>query len=425
MSAGRERPGRGPPTPSSSSPTASWYRPEDGRFSGVGDRALRALRGRLARRLDRIAPAGAGPGRGRGRRGAARRARRRRAGSASGSSAIRTGPTSARPSSRTSTGRSRRSCSGTRSSTCATPAPTLERAARLLAPGGVIVIAMPNPASLQARAVRRALARPRPAPPPGPRSRAGAARAATRARDSNPSGSAICAAARSYSAGCTASSAACPRPPRPLRRDPPARGAAGSRSRRRSGRLALSAAAVALPVAAVCAAAEAGLRRGRHRLRGGPPWLSGPRPSAGMPRPPCGQDDRRDAGAQRGEDARAHRRRDSPRRGRRGHPRRRPLHRRDARGRARARTCSVIWHPHNVGYGGNQKTCYLEALQRDADIVVMLHPDGQYEPALIPKLIEPILRGRGRPGARLAHDGRRAPRRRPGCPSTSGSPTAP
>jgi glycosyltransferase involved in cell wall biosynthesis len=53
----------------------------------------------------------------------------------------------------------------------------------------------------------------------------------------------------------------------------------------------------------------------------------------------------------------------------------------------------VIWHPHNVGYGGNQKTCYLEALQRDADAVVMLHPDGQYEPQLIPTLVEPILRG--------------------------------
>jgi glycosyltransferase involved in cell wall biosynthesis len=51
----------------------------------------------------------------------------------------------------------------------------------------------------------------------------------------------------------------------------------------------------------------------------------------------------------------------------------------------------VIWHPHNVGYGGTQKTCYLDALQRDADAVVMLHPDGQYEPSLIPKLVEPIL----------------------------------
>jgi glycosyltransferase involved in cell wall biosynthesis len=53
----------------------------------------------------------------------------------------------------------------------------------------------------------------------------------------------------------------------------------------------------------------------------------------------------------------------------------------------------VVWHPHNVGYGGNQKTCYLEALQRGADIVVMLHPDGQYEPSLIPELIAPIARG--------------------------------
>ena len=53
----------------------------------------------------------------------------------------------------------------------------------------------------------------------------------------------------------------------------------------------------------------------------------------------------------------------------------------------------LIWHPHNVGYGGNQKTCYLEALQRGADVVVMLHPDGQYEPALIPRMVEPILAG--------------------------------
>ena len=60
---------------------------------------------------------------------------------------------------------------------------------------------------------------------------------------------------------------------------------------------------------------------------------------------------------------------------------------------ARGLDVRVIWHPHNVGYGGNQKTCYLEALQREADIVVMLHPDGQYEPALIPQLIEPIQSG--------------------------------
>jgi glycosyltransferase involved in cell wall biosynthesis len=46
--------------------------------------------------------------------------------------------------------------------------------------------------------------------------------------------------------------------------------------------------------------------------------------------------------------------------------------------------------PHNVGYGGNQKVCYLEALRLEADIVVMLHPDGQYDPVLIPDLIGPI-----------------------------------
>jgi glycosyltransferase involved in cell wall biosynthesis len=60
---------------------------------------------------------------------------------------------------------------------------------------------------------------------------------------------------------------------------------------------------------------------------------------------------------------------------------------------ARRLPLHVIWHPHNVGYGGNQKTCYLEALQRGADVVVMLHPDGQYEPSLIPRMVEPILRG--------------------------------
>jgi glycosyltransferase involved in cell wall biosynthesis len=50
--------------------------------------------------------------------------------------------------------------------------------------------------------------------------------------------------------------------------------------------------------------------------------------------------------------------------------------------------------PHNVGYGGNQKTCYLEALRLGADVVVMLHPDGQYDPALLPRLVEPVAEGR-------------------------------
>jgi glycosyltransferase involved in cell wall biosynthesis len=54
----------------------------------------------------------------------------------------------------------------------------------------------------------------------------------------------------------------------------------------------------------------------------------------------------------------------------------------------------LVWHPHNAGYGANQKTCYLEALQRGADAVVMLHPDGQYDPNLIPTMVEPILAGR-------------------------------
>jgi glycosyltransferase involved in cell wall biosynthesis len=60
---------------------------------------------------------------------------------------------------------------------------------------------------------------------------------------------------------------------------------------------------------------------------------------------------------------------------------------------ARQLPLHLIWHPHQVGYGGNQKTCYMEALQRDADVVVMLHPDGQYEPELIPAMVEPIVRG--------------------------------
>ncbi len=60
---------------------------------------------------------------------------------------------------------------------------------------------------------------------------------------------------------------------------------------------------------------------------------------------------------------------------------------------ARALPISLVWHPHNAGYGANQKTCYLEALQRDADVVVMLHPDGQYDPELIPDLCAPIIAG--------------------------------
>ena len=54
----------------------------------------------------------------------------------------------------------------------------------------------------------------------------------------------------------------------------------------------------------------------------------------------------------------------------------------------------AIRHPHNVGYGGNQKTCYMEALRDGATIIVMLHPDGQYDPSIIPEMIRPIAEGR-------------------------------
>lgn len=60
---------------------------------------------------------------------------------------------------------------------------------------------------------------------------------------------------------------------------------------------------------------------------------------------------------------------------------------------AKSLDLQVIEHPHNVGYGGNQKTCYLEALRQGADVVVMLHPDGQYDPSLLPDLVRPILSG--------------------------------
>ena len=46
----------------------------------------------------------------------------------------------------------------------------------------------------------------------------------------------------------------------------------------------------------------------------------------------------------------------------------------------------AVRHAENRGYGGNQKTCYARALERGADIVVMLHPDYQYDPRVIPFL---------------------------------------
>jgi SAM-dependent methyltransferase len=61
---------------------------------------------------------------------------------------------------------------------------------------------------------------------------------------------------------------------------------------------------------------------------------------------------------------------------------------------ARSLGLKVFVHQKNTGYGGNQKTCYKNALNLGADIVVMLHPDYQYDPTAITVLIEPILSGR-------------------------------
>ena len=47
-------------------------------------------------------------------------------------------------------------------------------------------------------------------------------------------------------------------------------------------------------------------------------------------------------------------------------------------------------HEHNLGYGGNQKTCYRLALEHGADIVIMVHPDYQYTPKLIPAMVSLI-----------------------------------
>ncbi len=55
---------------------------------------------------------------------------------------------------------------------------------------------------------------------------------------------------------------------------------------------------------------------------------------------------------------------------------------------------AVIVHLQNKGYGGNQKTCYIEALSSGADIVVMLHPDNQYDATRIPAMIQPIIDGK-------------------------------
>jgi hypothetical protein len=60
---------------------------------------------------------------------------------------------------------------------------------------------------------------------------------------------------------------------------------------------------------------------------------------------------------------------------------------------ARSLGLTTLEHIRNFGYGANQKTCYNAALERGAEIVVMLHPDFQYEPASVPKLVAPLVAG--------------------------------
>jgi glycosyltransferase involved in cell wall biosynthesis len=53
----------------------------------------------------------------------------------------------------------------------------------------------------------------------------------------------------------------------------------------------------------------------------------------------------------------------------------------------------VICHSKNLGYGGNQKTCYQAALAQGADIIVMVHPDHQYDASVVPQLVKPLIHG--------------------------------
>lgn len=60
---------------------------------------------------------------------------------------------------------------------------------------------------------------------------------------------------------------------------------------------------------------------------------------------------------------------------------------------AKSLNLTLIEHNKNKGYGGNQKTCYTAALQADADIVIMLHPDYQYTPKLVPAIASMLAFG--------------------------------
>ena len=55
---------------------------------------------------------------------------------------------------------------------------------------------------------------------------------------------------------------------------------------------------------------------------------------------------------------------------------------------------TIVRHKINLGYGGNQKTGYQWALEKNLDLVVLLHGDGQYAPEYLPQMVEPIMSGR-------------------------------
>ena len=61
---------------------------------------------------------------------------------------------------------------------------------------------------------------------------------------------------------------------------------------------------------------------------------------------------------------------------------------------AREMGLELFVHDRNYGYGANQKTCYREALRAHADIIVMIHPDYQYDPTLLPEIVRPIQEDR-------------------------------
>ena len=91
---------------------------------------------------------------------------------------------------------------------------------------------------------------------------------------------------------------------------------------------------------------------------------------------------------------------------------------------ARELGLEIFVHDRNYGYGANQKTCYTEALRAGRDIVVMVHPDYQYDPTLVPEdhRADPA---RARPTSCSARGSRAAARRSSrACRGGSTSPTA-